>query len=181
MGYINDQEWNRYNTYINNLSEVTLKDFQFKINNKILVTKTFLHQIRKVEDNLCSYCKREPETILHLFVECDKVKEFWQSLRIWLMQNVNISINLDKKGILFSYQGKCILKNYIMVVAKHYIYKNKFSAKQLNINSFISMLKVNSNVKGILFVCFVALRPKSTAMVIAGRSVHLTTLFPGQA
>ena len=25
--------------------------------------------------------------------------------------------------------------------------------------------------------CFVALRPKSTAMVIAGRSVHLTTLF----
>ena len=34
---------------------------------------------------------------------------------------------------------------------------------------------------GFLFVCFVALRPKSTAMVIAGRSVHLTTLFPGQA
>ena len=31
------------------------------------------------------------------------------------------------------------------------------------------------------FICFVALRPKSTAMVIAGRSVHLTTLFPGQA
>ena len=31
-----------------------------------------------------------------------------------------------------------------------------------------------------LFVCFVALRPKSTAMVMAGRSVHLTTLFPGQ-
>ena len=30
-------------------------------------------------------------------------------------------------------------------------------------------------------VCFVALRPKSTAMVIAGQSVHLTTLFPGQA
>ena len=32
-----------------------------------------------------------------------------------------------------------------------------------------------------LFVCFVALRPKSTAMVMAGQSVHLTTLFPGQA
>ena len=31
-----------------------------------------------------------------------------------------------------------------------------------------------------LFV-FVALRPKSTAMVIAGRSVNLATLFPGQA
>ena len=32
-----------------------------------------------------------------------------------------------------------------------------------------------------VYCLFVALRPKSTAMVIAGRSVHLTTLFPGQA
>ena len=32
-----------------------------------------------------------------------------------------------------------------------------------------------------LFVCFVALRPKSTAMAMAERSVHLTTLFPWQA
>ena len=38
----------------------------------------------------------------------------------------------------------------------------------------------NSMLKKRLFV-FVALRPKSTAMVIAGRSVHITTLFPGQA
>ena len=43
-----------------------------------------------------------------------------------------------------------------------------------------------SNIKGPLsldyfLVGFVALRPKSTAMVIVGRSVHLTTLFPGQA
>ena len=30
-------------------------------------------------------------------------------------------------------------------------------------------------------VGFVALHPKSKAMVIAGRPVHLTTLFPGQA
>ena len=31
------------------------------------------------------------------------------------------------------------------------------------------------------FVCFVSLRPKSTAMVRAGRSDHLTTIFPGHA
>ena len=39
---------------------------------------------------------------------------------------------------------------------------------------------INWNLKS-LFVCFVALYPKSTAMVMAGQSVHLTTLFPGQA
>ena len=31
-----------------------------------------------------------------------------------------------------------------------------------------------------MFVCFLALRLKSTAMVMAGRSVHLTTLFLGK-
>ena len=39
----------------------------------------------------------------------------------------------------------------------------------------------NKDMSVCLFVCFVALRPKSTAMVIAGRSVHLTTPFPWQA
>ena len=46
----------------------------------------------------------------------------------------------------------------------------------INVSSVMSF-----SVKQVLFGCFVALRPKSTAMVIAGRSVHLTTLFPGQA
>ena len=32
-----------------------------------------------------------------------------------------------------------------------------------------------------LFVCFVALRLKSTTMVMGGGSFDLTTLFPGQA
>ena len=49
----------------------------------------------------------------------------------------------------------------------------------LNVRKYRSMRKgLNLNV---LFVCFVALRPKSLAMVMAGRSVDLTTLFHGQA
>ena len=40
---------------------------------------------------------------------------------------------------------------------------------------------IGNNKNYVFFLFFVALRPKSTAMVIAGRSVHLTTLFPGQA
>ena len=140
--YINDQELNTYNSVIKDFNEVVLKEFQYKLTNRILVTKSFLHRIRKIEDNLCSYCKKEPETIIHLFADCDKVKEFWQSLQMWLLQNINIRINIDTKCILFSYQGKSKLESYLLAVAKHYIYKNKFSDKQLNINSFISVLKV---------------------------------------
>ena len=106
VGYINDQEWNTYNLVIKYFKDVVLKDFQYKLTNECLVTKSFLHRIRKNVDNLCSICKQEPETILHLFVDCDKVKEFWQYLQMWLLQNINIRINIDTKYILFSYQGK---------------------------------------------------------------------------
>ena len=43
------------------------------------------------------------------------------------------------------------------------------------------ILFTQSRVEHFLFVCFVALRLKLTPMVMAGRSVYLTTLFPGQA
>ena len=40
---------------------------------------------------------------------------------------------------------------------------------------------IGTKISCLFFVCCVALHPKSTAMVMAERSVHLTTLFPGQA
>ena len=44
---------------------------------------------------------------------------------------------------------------------------------------FVCMLK---SVLDLSIVClFVALRPKSTAMAMAGRSVHLTRVLSGQA
>ena len=42
---------------------------------------------------------------------------------------------------------------------------------------YTGMISTYHNLFVCLFVYFVALRPKSTAMVIAGRSVHLTKLF----
>ena len=46
-----------------------------------------------------------------------------------------------------------------------------------------STLKLSNQIcpKRLVVVGFVPLHPKSTAMVMAGRSVNLTTLFPGQA
>ena len=56
-----------------------------------------------------------------------------------------------------------------------------FDSAGLNIPILYRGSYMSAHVLLIWLVGFVALRPKSTAMVIAGRSVHLTTLFPGQA
>ena len=47
--------------------------------------------------------------------------------------------------------------------------------------TFSKLSSILHNVCFCLFVCFVALRPKSAAMVMVGWLVHLTTLFPRQA
>ena len=55
----------------------------------------------------------------------------------------------------------------------------KFLDLSLSDEDVVFIMLINVKILFYLF-CFVALRPKSTAMVISGRSVHLTTLFPGQ-
>ena len=67
-----------------------------------------------------------------------------------------------------------------MSITRHIQYHFEFNwAMFYQYMSHVSLQGTYWNVGWL--VGFVALRPKSTAMVIAGRSVHLTTLFPGQA
>ena len=56
--------------------------------------------------------------------------------------------------------------------AKLYILRAYATSSRQKIDNICVCVKSNIVC---LFVCFVALRPKSTAMIMAGRSVHLTT------
>ena len=125
LGEVSNYDRMKYNSVITELKEVALKDFQFKINNKILVTKYFLRRIGKIDENNCSYCNEHQETIFHLFIECAKIKQFWQQLKGWLSRNVNLTLNLDNKTSLFSYHNNNKLLSFIIVVAKQYIYKKR--------------------------------------------------------
>ena len=105
LGFINEEEYKNFNKVICSIKEIRLKDFQHKVMNKILVTKLFLHEINKV-DNICEYCCLQPETIYHLFIECEIVKRFWNELRLWLSNNSMVTIELGEKQILFACQDK---------------------------------------------------------------------------
>ena len=113
---------------LNNIKEVKLRDFHFKINNRILVTNTFLFEIKKKENNLCSYCNQEAENITQLLFHCETVAKFWKLLKIWLERKSNIKTRIVLKEIIFSSPVQALL-NYIITIAKYYIYKSKFYLK----------------------------------------------------
>ena len=88
IGYISAAEIKAYNSIIPTLKEIRLRDFQYKITNKILVTKSFLYRIHKVDDNLCEYCWQK--TIFHLFVQCNQVRSFWRELDEWIFNSLGL-------------------------------------------------------------------------------------------
>ena len=82
------------------------------------------------------------------------------------LQELRILVDYDENGYLLQIFTKCMQDRptlFLEVIQRH--------------NNSVSQMVYTL----ILFVCFVAFRPKSTAMVMSVWSVHLTTLFPGQA
>ena len=55
----------------------TLKMFQYKLLHRTIPTNTFLYKCRLVETEWCAFCGETRETILHLFCDCNIVKNIW--------------------------------------------------------------------------------------------------------
>ena len=72
---------------------------------------------------------------------CEKVNEFLKKLKIWLINNANISLHLDYKTIIFSACSRALM-HFITVAAQYYIYKSKFVIKKLSIEGFERYLKI---------------------------------------
>ena len=56
-----EEKWKMYYRTLKLFHETKLRDFQYKINNKILVTNSFLFKINKTDNLACSYCNEQPE------------------------------------------------------------------------------------------------------------------------
>ena len=99
--------------------------------------------------------------------------------------------SVDPDQTAQSILGPCCLLLYLIrrevraIICSRRLQQTTFSdalfLALLGLKQFKGYFQISGSCQSVTFVCFVALRPKSTAMVIAGRSVHLTTLFSGQA
>ena len=63
-------------------SETYVKAFQYKVLNSILHTNTKLHKIGYIRDDKCTFCKSEPETLMHLLFNYVYLKFFWKDFEL---------------------------------------------------------------------------------------------------
>ena len=86
----------------------------------------------------CTFCKESPETIEHLFWDCEKVSHTLRELQHYLVTN-SINLNFDKQEFIFgqynSAEVDLIIDNLIILLIKQYIFKSKCLEVELNTTS----------------------------------------------
>ena len=114
-----------------------LQWFQTRINHRILGTNCLLKKMKIKDTNLCSYCHKEPETLIHLFFDCPVVKSFWRNLETFINSKCfDIRLTLSAKTAIFGCKTYCDVLNTILIMAKYYIFKNKEKSQSLHIDIF---------------------------------------------
>ena len=132
--------------------DTKLRWFQYRISHKILTTNSFLYKIKLRSNDLCTFCLLEPESIVHLFCECEKVKTFWNSLMRWLKDKCShiYDLSLDQEFILFGCRNNVYTDkvfDLIILFAKYFIYRCKVKNISLNLIHFKSELHLRYNIE----------------------------------
>ena len=72
----------------------------------------------------------------------DIVKEFWDNFKTWVSEKINADVNISDKNIFYSSFSISPLINFLIILAKYYIFKNKFHNKRINLRGFEAYTKV---------------------------------------
>ena len=85
-----------------------------------------LEKIKRYPDGMCSLRKENRKTILHLFVQCRKVKMFWRNRRLRIQYALNIDLDIRPSCIIYgmlNFKNSKTNLNVTYLTAKCYIFK----------------------------------------------------------
>ena len=90
------------------------------------------------------FCQKETESVRHLFGQCQRVQELWNNLETWILNQLAISIKLNECMKILGYttfDPNFWPLNFILLLARHYIYRCSVKETDLNIYSLQKEIK----------------------------------------
>ena len=152
---INSDTWGKIFESLKNIcKETKLKEFQFKLIHRIIVTNKELFRFGIKPDDKCLYCG-DKDSIEHTFIECPFTKTFEQKVIQWFNQTNLCQILPTTEEVLFGiFSSTCDARikkkfNYTILAMRQYIYANKTNSKTISIHEFIDKLLVKYNLENI--------------------------------
>ena len=114
--------------------------FQFKLLHRRLATNSFLKKIGIKESDLCTFCKTEAESLIHLFWSCGVTSIFWQEFKQWISTNYeNVTSDFSSATVLgfkpFFTSKKTRL---LCLIARYYIWVCRTQEKALKLENFLT-------------------------------------------
>ena len=125
--------------------EPYLNGFQYKVLNSILFANKKLCKIGYIQDDKCSLCKTDSESRYHIFFECRHTKQFWKEFQYYYytctLTREFICLTLQDviTGILYT---NCPLLNYLILIAKLYLWGCRKNQTLPVITAFSSKVKI---------------------------------------
>ena len=109
------------------------RSFQYRLMQRALVTNIQLYEWKVVSSRLCSFCGEEPETVIHMFCDCWAIQDIWHQFKEYVLDRFNTEVSLRRDHILFNRvtKGKGNVANFLCLVTKQYIYKQRCLKKPL--------------------------------------------------
>ena len=118
-----DNNINWTSVYCNNFScsiSSKYRAFQYKFLARAITTNIKLLKCNIIDSDLCTFCKKSKESVIHLFWYCECVQSLWQSLLTLLnMKNINFDMNMS--DILLGTSASQLV-NFLYLITKQFIY-----------------------------------------------------------
>ena len=150
---VNKDRWTKiFKSSTTICKETKLKEFQFKLIHRTIVSKKELFRFGIKEDDDCIYCG-EKDSIEHSLIDCTFTKWFTQKVLNWFNQvnESQISPTLEETlfGITASFQDPKVIRkfNYTTLFMRYYIYSNKLNNMVISIHEFISKITTKCNLE----------------------------------
>ncbi len=116
-----------------------IREVSFKIAQRIYPVKKELSRFREM-DELCVFCKAEPETVFHLFYDRPCVKLFWIDMEGFVRERMGLSIhfNIEDIGLYVERSigpKETFVLNLFVLLGKYHIHKSKWTEKPHGFNN----------------------------------------------
>ena len=148
-----DINWKIVHTIpFNSLIDTKIRAFQYKYLMRILPNNKYLYRCDINNTSLCDFCSMHVETNKHLFWECQITRAFWTELEIFLTEK-QITTRLEYSLISFGYtewSSSTYLLNFIIIYAKYFIFKSKYSNTIPLVTDFKNYLRYIESIEKII-------------------------------
>ena len=114
--------------------------FQFNLLHRRLATNSFLKKIGIKQSDLCTFCKTEAESLIHLFWCCGVTAIFWQEFKQWITTNYENVISNFSPATVLGFKPFLISKKtrHLCLIARYYIWICQSQEKTLSLENFLT-------------------------------------------